>query len=91
MIPGMRGTIIRVLLLAPRPLEVVGRELLGAKGILIGEAHRIRAAAAGSQIPVENGGTVRVVTLELVVTGLETRSPAAFELDIYHFQLAREL
>ena len=76
----MLGMIIRVPQLAPRPLEVVGRELLGAKGILIGEAHRIRAAAAGSQIPVETGGTVRGVTLELLVVGLETRSPAAFEL-----------
>ena len=71
--------IIRILQSVLRPLEVASRELHGVRGMLIGEALRIRAAAAGSQIAVENSGTVRGVTLELVVTGLETRSPAAFE------------
>ena len=80
--------IIRVPQSAPRPLEVASWELHGAKGMLIGEALRIRAAAAGSQIPVEDGGTVRGVTLELVVAGLETSSPAAFELDIYRFPIS---
>ena len=73
MTPETLGTIIHVPQLAPPPPEVRAKGVLGAR-ILIGEAHRIWAAAAGSQILVAAGRTVRGATLEPLVVGLETRS-----------------
>ena len=81
MTPEMRGANIRALPLVRPPFEVVDREFLGAQEMLIGEAHRIRAAVAGSQRPAEAGGAIHGVTLEpVLVAGLETRSSAACNL-----------
>ena len=73
MTPETLGTIIRVPQLAPPPPEVWAKGVLGAR-TLIGEAHRIWAAAAGSQILVAAGRTARGATLEPLAVGLETRS-----------------
>ena len=62
--------------LAPRPPEAVGKAVLTATGMLIGEVLRIlRVLAACSQTPVIVGKAADGATLGAVVAGLVKMSP----------------